>query len=269
MTRAVSATIAAAGFDPRLCLIHRTAVDLSGKSGTDPAGAKKIGFLVETTGYGQGGLKDLQEIGKLHGFDVVAVERMAVTDTDVTSQLNKMKAAGVDTLFVWAQGTPMGQVIRSMEKIGYFPRLLSSLAADNITFYDAAGKTLAEKPIFMRTMVEPATPGQKALFERLKGKLAAPTAFAFSAHGYDATHVVAAAMRQAGTTTDGVKIREALESLKEPVVGVMKTYNPPFTRENHEGLSAADFVFIRWSNGKLVRVDDAVTASLTPADFKR
>ena len=40
--RAVSATIAAAGFDPRLCLIHRTAVDLSGKSGTDPAGAKKI-----------------------------------------------------------------------------------------------------------------------------------------------------------------------------------------------------------------------------------
>jgi branched-chain amino acid transport system substrate-binding protein len=233
------------------------------------AGAKKVGYLVETTGYGQGGLKDLQEIGKLHGFDVVAVERMAVTDTDVTSQLNKMKAAGVDTLFVWAQGTPMGQVIRSMEKIGYFPRLLSSLAADNITFYDAAGKTLAEKPIFMRTMVEATTPGQKALFERLKGKLAAPTAFAFSAHGYDATHVVAAAMRQAGTTTDGVKIREALESLKEPVVGVMKTYNPPFTRENHEGLSAADFVFVRWSNGKLVRVDDAVTASLTPADFKR
>ncbi|MCE7878973.1 MAG: branched-chain amino acid ABC transporter substrate-binding protein, partial [Betaproteobacteria bacterium PRO3] len=68
------------------------------------AGAKKVGYLVETTGYGQGGLKDLQEIGKLHGFDVVANERMAVADTDVTSQLNKMKAAGADTIFVWTQG---------------------------------------------------------------------------------------------------------------------------------------------------------------------
>ena len=233
------------------------------------AGAKKVGFLAETTGYGQGGLKDLQEIGKLHGFDVVAVERMAVTDTDVTSQLNKMKAAGVDTLFVWAQGTPMGQVIRSMEKIGYFPRLLSSLAADNITFYDAAGKTLAEKPIFMRTMVEPATPAQKALFERVKGKLAAPSAFPFVVLGYDGVQVLAAAMRQAGTTTDGVKIREALESLKEPVVGVMKTYQQPFTREGHEGLLAKDLVFVRWADGKLVRVNDSVAASLTPADFKR
>ena len=233
------------------------------------AGAKKVGYLVETTGYGQGGLKDLQEIGKLHGFDVVANERMAVADTDVTSQLNKMKAAGADTIFVWTQGTPLGQVIRSMEKVDYFPRVYSSWAADNITFYDAAGKTLAEKPIFMRTMVEASTPAQKALFDRLKAKLAAPSAFAFSAHGYDATHVVAAAMWQAGTTTDGDKIREALESLKTPVKGVMKTYNPPFTRENHEGLSAADFVFVRWSNGKLVRVEDAITASLTPADFKR
>ncbi len=41
-SRAVSASIAAAGFDPRLSLIHRTVVDLSGKLGTDPAAVKKI-----------------------------------------------------------------------------------------------------------------------------------------------------------------------------------------------------------------------------------
>jgi len=233
------------------------------------AGAKKLGVLVETTGYGQGGLKDIEEIAKVQGLDIVASERMAVSDTDVTSQLNKMKSAGADTLVVWAQGTPTGQVMRSMEKINWFPPMLTSWAADNVTFYDAAGKANAEKLIFMRTMVDATTPRQKALFERVKPKLTAPSAFTFTVHGYDAVQVLAAAMRQAGTTTDGSKIRVALEDLKAPVDGAMKVYQHPFSKTQHEGLVASDFAFVKWSDGKLVRVEDAVTKALTPADFKR
>ncbi len=233
------------------------------------AGAKKLGLIAETTGYGQGGLKDMVEIAKLQGLEVAVAERMAVADTDVTSQLNKMKAAEVDTLVIWAQGTPTGQVMRSMEKVNYFPKVLSSWAADNITFYDAAGKALAEKPIFMRTMVDAVTPKQKALFERIKGQLAAPSAFTFVVHGYDATQILAAALRQAGTASDGVKIREALESLAAPIDGVKKTYVKPFSKSHHEALTAADFAFVKWADGKLVQVNDAVTAALSAADFKR
>lgn len=233
------------------------------------AGAKKLGLLAETTGYGQGGLKDMQELAALQGLEVAATERMAVSDTDVTSQLNKMKAAGVDTIVVWAQGTPTGQLMRSMEKVNFFPRVLSSWAADNITFFDAAGKTLAEKPIFMRTMVEAVTPKQKALFERTKAKLTAPSAFTFVVHGYDAVQVLAAAMRQAGTTTDGIKIRAALESLAAPVEGIKKTYVQPFSKTHHEGLTASDLAFVKWSDGKLVQVNDPVATALTPQDFKR
>ena len=233
------------------------------------AGARKLGLIAETTGYGQGGLKDMVEIAKLQGLEVAVAERMAVADTDVTSQLNKMKAAEVDTLVIWAQGTPTGQVMRSMEKVNYFPKVLSSWAADNITFYDAAGKTLAEKPIFMRTMVDAVSPKQKALFERIKGQLAAPSAFTFVVHGYDATQILAAALRQAGTASDGVKIREALESLAAPIDGVKKTYVKPFSKSHHEALTAADFAFVKWADGKLVQVNDAVTAALSAADFKR
>ncbi|MBK7278966.1 MAG: ABC transporter substrate-binding protein [Betaproteobacteria bacterium] len=233
------------------------------------AGARKLGLIAETTGYGQGGLKDMVEIAKLQGLEVAVAERMAVADTDVTSQLNKMKAAEVDTLVIWAQGTPTGQVMRSMEKVNYFPKVLSSWAADNITFYDAAGKALAEKPIFMRTMVDAVTPKQKALFERIKGQLAAPSAFTFVVHGYDATQILAAALRQAGTASDGVKIREALESLAAPIDGVKKTYVKPFSKSHHEALTAADFAFVKWADGKLVQVNDAVTAALSAADFKR
>lgn len=232
------------------------------------AGYKKMGLMAETTGYGAGGLKDLQELGKLQGIDVSVVERFAVADTDMTSQLNKMKAAGVDAIAVWAQGTPTGQLMRSMEKINYFPAVLSSWAADNVTFYDAAGKTLSEKPLFMRTMVDPATPKQKELFERTKAKLAAPSAFPFVVHGYDAVQLVAAAIRQAGGT-DGDKMRAALEDLKEPVAGAMKAYQKPFSKTQHEALTAADFAFVKWNTGKLSQISDPVTKSLTAADFKR
>jgi branched-chain amino acid transport system substrate-binding protein len=231
-------------------------------------GYKKVGLLTETTGYGAGGLKDMQEIGKLHGIDVSVTEKFAVADTDMTSQLNKMKAAGVDAVAVWAQGTPTGQLMRSMEKINYFPPVLSSWAADNITFYDAAGKTLAEKPIFMRTMVDPSTPKQKQLFERTKAKLAAASAFPFVVHGYDAVQLIAASIRQAGGT-DGEKMRAALEDLKEPVAGAMKSYSKPFSKLQHEALTAADFAFVKWNAGKLVQVTDPVIKSLTTADFKR
>lgn len=231
-------------------------------------GTKKIGLMGETTGYGQGGLKDLEEIAKLQGLTPLAIEKFGVADTDMTSQLNKMKAAGVETIVAWAQGTPTGQLMRSMEKINYFPTLLTSWAADNITFYDAAGKSLASKPIFMRTMVTPSTPAQKKLYERTIAKLAAPSAFPFTVHGYDAVLLVAEAIKQAGST-DGQKVKEALENLNAPVVGVMKTYTKPFTKTDREALTAADLAFVKWSADQLVPYSDNVSKAMTAADFKR
>jgi branched-chain amino acid transport system substrate-binding protein len=186
----------------------------------------------------------------------------------MTSQLSKMKAARVDTLVVWAQGTPIAQLIRSMDKINYFPLTLTSWAADNITFYDAAGKTLAEKPLFMRTVSEKRTPAQQKLFDRVSSKLRAPGSFSFALHGYDSVMLYAAAVKQANST-DGSAVRLALEDLKTPVQGLLKTYNRPFSKLSHEGLTAKELVWIRWKDGKLMPYTDAVISSLTPGDFKK
>ena len=232
------------------------------------ATSKVIGLMAETTGYGQGGLKDMQEIAEVQGIKPAAVERFGVGDTDMTSQLSKMKAANVDTMVVWAQGTPIAQLVRSMEKINYFPLVLTSWAADNITFYDAAGKTLAEKPIFMRTVSESRTPAQQKLFDRVGSKLKAPGSFSFALHGYDSVQILAQAMKQANST-DGSAVRLALEDLKTPVAGLLKTYDKPFSKTNHEALTAKDLVWIRWKDGKLMPFTDPLIGSLTTADFKQ
>jgi branched-chain amino acid transport system substrate-binding protein len=227
-----------------------------------------VGFMAETTGYGQGGLKDMEEIAKSQDIKIAATERFGVGDTDMTSQLSKMKSAGVDTVVVWAQGTPIAQLVRSMEKINYFPLVLTSWAADNITFYDAAGKTLAEKPIFMRTVSETRTPAQQKLFDRVGPKLKAPGSFSFALHGYDSVMLYAAAAKQANSF-DGPAVRVALEDLKTPVQGVLKTYDKPFSKTNHEALTAKDLVWIRWKDGKLMPYTDSIVGSLAGADFKQ
>jgi branched-chain amino acid transport system substrate-binding protein len=229
---------------------------------------KVVGLMAETTGYGQGGLKDMEELAAVQGIKPAAIERFGVADTDMTSQLSKMKAANVDTLVVWAQGTPIAQLVRSMEKINYFPAVLTSWAADNITFYDAAGKTLAEKPIFMRTVSESRNPVQQKLYDRVGSKLKAPSSFSFALHGYDSVLLYAAAVKQANTTEGGA-VRVALEDLKAPVQGVLKTYNKPFSKTHHEALTAKDFVWIRWKDGKLLPYTDTVLGSLSAADFKQ
>ena len=228
---------------------------------------KTIGFLTETTGYGQGGLRDLQEVAKVQGFTPAANERFGVNDTDMTSQLIKLKDAGVDTVLLWAQGTPIGQVMRSMDKINYFPVVLTSWAADNLSFINAAGPALAEKPIFLRTVSEARTPHQQQFFDRIRPKIDADSAFSFAVHAYDATMLLGMAIAQAGST-DGRAVRAALEDLNGKFEGYAKTYDKPFSRDNHEGLGAADQRWTCWRNGKLAAFDDAVVKSLKPEDFK-
>jgi branched-chain amino acid transport system substrate-binding protein len=229
---------------------------------------KNLGYLSETTGYGQGGLKDMQELGDVEGLKPVCNEKFGVNDTDMTSQLNKCKAAGVDTLVVWAQGTPLGQLMRSMEKINYFPLTLMTWAADNQSFYEAAGKALAEKPIFMRTVTEERTPKQQKLYDRVAPKMTSASAFGFAAHSYDAVMVLASAIKQANST-EGSKIREALENLQSPYDGMMKNYDKPFSKSEHEALRSKDYKWTHWQDGKLLPYSDQVIKSLTDADYKK
>jgi len=53
------------------------------------------------------------------------------------------------------------------------------------------------------------------------------------------------------------------------VNGVLKTYNKPFSKTQHEALTAKDFVWIKWKDGKLTTYSDPTIAGLTAADFKQ
>src|ERR1700759_3186500 len=81
-----------------------------------------------------------------------------------------------------------------------------------------------------------------------------------AAQGYDSICLLSAAIKQAGST-DGPKVKAALEDLKAPVEGVVTTYNKPFTKTDHEAITANIPVF---GEVKATRVVYAY-----PDDFKK
>ncbi len=228
---------------------------------------KNVAIIADTTGYGQAATKDLQEILALHGIKPVGIEKFGPKDTDMTSQLAKLKAAGADMIITGSLADATAQVLKSMEKMDYYPGLLSTWGSINTPLINIAGPKLAEKTIFAASTTEDASDRAAALHKRLMAKHPNMPAFVSAAQGYDAVMLIAAAIKQAGGT-EGPKVQQALENLGA-VQGIIKKYEKPFSKEQHEALGVADFHLAQWKDGRVVKLDDAVVKGLTAADLKR
>jgi branched-chain amino acid transport system substrate-binding protein len=251
----------------RVSMVDREQLALLAAYAVRGSKSGKIGIIADTTGYGQAATKDLTEILALHNIRPAAVEKFGPRDTDMTSQLAKLRDAGADMVVAGSLGDANAHILKSMEKMDYFPGLLGTWSSINTPLVNIAGLKLAERIVFAASTTENSNPKAAALNTRLVAKHPNMPAFVSAAQGYDALMLVAAAIRQAGST-EGPKVQEALESLGK-VEGVIKTYERPFSKTNHEALGVADFNLAVWRNGKVVKLDDAVSRALTPGDFKR
>ena len=251
----------------RVSMVDREQLALLAAYAVKASKTRKIAIVADTTGYGQAATKDLLEILTLHGITPVAVEKFGPKDTDMTSQLAKVKDAGADMVISGSLADATAQVLKSMEKMDYYPGLLSTWGSINSPLINIAGAKLAEKTIFAASTTEDANDRAKALHKRLVAKYPNMPAFVSAAQGYDAVMLIAAAIKQAGST-DGDKVQQSLENLGE-VQGIIKAYKKPFSKEQHEALGVADFHLAQWKDGRVVQVDNAIVKSMTAADLKR
>lgn len=251
----------------RISMVDREQLALLAAYAAKHSKDKKIAVIADSTGYGQGGIKDATDILAQHGIKPVAVEKYGPKDTDITSQLSKIKAAGADTLIVYGIADGTAQVLRSMEKINYMPTTLGAWGNLSSLFPKMTGPKLAEHLIMAASTTEDTNEKTKALGERVRKNFPTLTTFPCAAQSYDSVMLLAAAMKQANST-DGPKVAAALENLQS-VQGVIKTYQQPFTKTMHEGLHVGDFYLARWKDGAVVRYEDSITKSFVAADFKK
>ncbi|MET7246965.1 ABC transporter substrate-binding protein [Methylobacterium sp. EM32] len=220
-------------------------------------GFKKIAILADSTNYGQLGREDLEKYLKAKGVKPVAVEKFNIKDVDMTPQLLKSQAAGADVILAYGIGPELAQIANGMAKLGWKVPMITSWPASMQSFIDIAGAN-GNGVIMPQTFIEDKTlPKRKSFLDGYYAtfkvnKIPTPVA---GAQGYDSVYLLAAAIKQAGST-DGAKVRAALENLNSKVEGVVTTYDKPFTPKDHNAISRNMVVFGKVQDGKIVYAKD-------------
>jgi len=251
----------------RVSMVDREQVALLLAYAVKASKGRKIAFIADSTGFGQQGLKDLGEVLALHGLQPVASEKFGPKDTDMTSQLAKIRDAGADTLVVYGLADANAQLLRSMEKINYFPITLGTWGNMSTPLLNIAGRKLSEHIIFATSTAEDSNPRAVALAGRVRERYPTMATFVAAAQAYDAIMLLAGAMKKAGGT-EGPKLQAALQDLPD-TQGVIKLYRKPFSKDDHEALGVADFHLARWKDGKVTAFRDDIAKSLAAAELKK
>jgi len=229
-------------------------------------GFKKVAILADSTNYGQLGRADLEKALELKGVKPVAVEKFNIKDVDMTAQLLKAKEAGAEAILTYGIGPELAQIANGMTKLGWKVPMIGSWTLSMANFIDNAGPG-GEGARMPQTFIQEATtPKRKAFIENYlktfkpkNNRIDSPVS---AAQGYDSVYLLAAAIKQA-KSTDGPKIKEALEDLKTPIEGVVTIYNKPFSKTDHEAITANIPVFGEVKGERVVFAypDDAKKAS--------
>ena len=209
-------------------------------------GFKKVAILADSTNYGQLGREDLEKALALKGIKAVAVEKFNIKDVDMTAQLLKAKEAGAEAVLTYGIGPELAQIANGMTKLGWKVPMVGSWTLSMANYIDNAGPGGEGARMPQTFIQEPTTPKRQSFiisylktFNPKNARMDSPVS---AAQGYDSIYLLAAAIKQAGST-EGPKIKAALEDLKTPVAGVVTTYNKPFTAKDHEAITANIPVF--------------------------
>ncbi len=213
----------------------------------------KVAILADSTNYGQLGREDLEKALAKKGLKAVAVEKYNIKDVDMTAQLLKAKQAGAQVVMTYGIGPELAQIANGMEKLGWKVPLVGSWTLSMANFIDNAGKN-GDGAVMPQTFIQDGnTPKRKAFIAAYQkaykvDRIASPVS---AAQGYDSMYILAAAIKQAGTT-DGPKVREALENLKDKYEGVVKTFDHPYTHDDHEAIKLSDVMLGMVQGGHVV-----------------
>ncbi len=209
-------------------------------------GFKKVAILSDSTNYGQLGREDLEKALAAKGVKAVAVEKFNIKDVDMTAQLLKAKEAGAEVVLTYGIGPELAQIANGMTKLGWKVPMIGSWTLSMANYIDNAGPGGEGARMPQTFIQEPNTIKRKAFidaylktFKPKNNRIDSPVS---AAQGYDSIYLLAAAFKQAGTT-DGIKVREALENLQTKVEGVVTVYDKPFTHDDHEAITANIPVF--------------------------
>ena len=178
--------------------------------------ATKIGVIYDSSDpYSQGIYETFDKAAAGYGLEVVAAEAFtADSKTDFTTQLQKMKDAGAELLFMPFYYTEAALVLKQANEMSYAPKFFGVDGMDGILTLEGFDTALAEGVILLTPFSADATDELTVNFVNSYKAAWNEVPNQFAADAYDCLYVIKAAAENANVTPD-MSISDICEGLKE------------------------------------------------------
>lgn len=215
-------------------------------------GLKKVALLVDTTGYGDGGLRDLEAALKAEGLTPHIVVRFKVGVKTLADEMKQLKDSGADALIGWTVGPEQGVISAARAAAGwnvpqYGPWGLSHGSAFEVS------KGAVEGALMVQTVLPNPFMERNSSFLRGYARFSKERpigSMMSAAQTYDSVHLLLRAMFVSRGDLSGKGLKNGLENLREPYRGVVTTYDKPFSNADHDAISANMLWLGTWRGGE-------------------
>lgn len=170
-------------------------------------------YVDQSSDYSKGLMQSFEEAFVASGGKIVGKEAFLQKDQDFKATLTKIKALNPDTVFIPAYYEEVGKIVKQARELGITAPLLGTDGWDDPKVVEIAGAANLNNTFFSNHYSsQDSDPNVKKFVEAYKKEYnQEPSALA--ALGYDAGLLIVDALKRANST-DGVKIKEALEQTK-------------------------------------------------------
>lgn len=229
-------------------------------------GAKRIGLLLERTGWGRSNETSMTTAADALGIEVVTPQWFNWRQKDMRQAIDTLYEDGAEAILMVAnapEGATAANALLAHPEAHALP-LIAHWGIASGTFVERVGlDALAKLDIaVLQTYSFDHARNQKLnahVLAQYRQRFApdidarALPGAVGTAHAYDLVRLLAMAIEQAGSLASS-EVRTALENI-ESYEGLIKHYQPPFTAERHDALFAEDYILSTFDDqGRLIPI---------------
>ncbi|MCZ8252374.1 MAG: ABC transporter substrate-binding protein [Hylemonella sp.] len=215
-------------------------------------GLTKVALLVDTSGYGDAGLKDLEAALGRAGLKPQAVVRFKVGVKSLEEEIRQLRDSGADALIGWTVGPEQGVISASRAAVGWKVPQFGPWGLSHASAFNVSGGKV-EGALMVQTVLPNIFMERNSTFLRNYGKLRKEQpigSMMSAAQTYDAVNLLVRALYDTQGALSGPGIKKALENPSSVYRGVVTTYDRPYSDKDHDAITPNMLWLGTWRNGE-------------------
>lgn len=213
-------------------------------------GLSKVALLVDSSGYGDAGLKDLEAALNKAGLKPQAVVRFKVGVKSLEEEIKQLKNSGADSLIGWTVGPEEGVISASRAAVGWKVPQFGPWGLSHASAFTVSGGKV-EGALMVQTVLPNVYMERNSSFLRAYAKISKEQpigSMMSAAQTYDTVHLLIRAIFDSKGDLSGPALKTALENQSNPYRGVVTTYDKVFSAKDHDAISANMLWLGTWRN---------------------